>query len=50
MLAIGTQGGRVKMLDVATKTLRFDVEGHNDIVRCVSVFFFFFITLEPRVE
>ena len=36
-MAIGTQGGRIKMLDVATKTLRFDVEGHNDIVRCVAV-------------
>lgn len=37
MLAIGTQGGRIKILNVATKHLRLDVAGHNDIVRCVSV-------------
>mmetsp|Transcript_38911 Transcript_38911/g.92073 ORF Transcript_38911/g.92073 Transcript_38911/m.92073 type:complete len:371 (-) Transcript_38911:13-1125(-) len=37
MLAIGTQGGRIKILNVATKHLRLDVAGHNDIVRCVSM-------------
>jgi hypothetical protein len=34
---VGTQGGRVKTFNVETNRTRFDVEGHQDIIRCVAV-------------